>query len=265
MEHANYRNTISESINLIDARYQHFSFQRHYHLDFHIGLITQGEQKFHHQGTTHHVGQGQVVIMQPDELHDGHSVLDSGYQTKVFSLDPHWLSELANDKASEQVVTFRQSVLSEPAIFKQLYQLHQLLANDNLSQLAKDCLPLEGFEQLFKHYGYGQPPQVQKLGTQSSEILKEFIWHHIDQPIRLEQLATLCELTPTQFQRHFKAQMGMTPYAWLTRLRLEYAMKLLREGQSATQVAHHVGFYDHAHFTKAFKTNFGVTPKQVAP
>ncbi|MBA5764104.1 AraC family transcriptional regulator [Vibrio sp. 404] len=263
MDHANYRNTISQSINLIEARYQHFSFQRHYHLDFHIGLITQGEQKFHHQGCTHHVGHGQVVIMQPDELHDGHSVLDSGYQTKVFSLDPKWFSELAHEEKPQQVVTFRQAVLNDPTIFNQLYHLHQLLANDNLSQLAKDCLPLEGFEQLFKHYGYGEAPQVQQLGSQSTEILKEFIWQNIDQPIRLEQLSALCELTPTQFQRHFKAKLGISPYAWLSRLRLEKAMKLLRDGHSATQVAHQVGFYDQAHFSKAFKTSFGITPKQI--
>ncbi len=264
MEHANYRNTISESINLIDAHYQRFSFQRHYHLDFHIGLITQGEQKFQHKGSTHHVQQGHVVIMQPDELHDGHSVLASGYQTKVFSLNPQWLSSLANESNSHNMVSFRQPVLSDPVIFRQLYQLHQLLAAQNLSQLAKDCLPLEGFERLFKHYGQTQAPTIHNLGTQSTEILKEFIWHNIDQPIRLEQLASLCDLTPTQFQRHFKATMGMSPYAWLSRLRLEYAMKLLREGHSATQVAYQVGFYDQAHFTKAFKINFGITPKQAS-
>ncbi len=262
MEQADYRNTISESINLIDAHYQHFSFQRHYHLDFHIGLITQGEQKFHHKGQAHHAGSGQVIIMPPDELHDGQSVWDAGYQTKVFSLDPNWFSRLSN-ASTEQIVSFRQTVINDSQVFHQLQQLHQLLGDKNLSQLAKDCLPLEGFEQLLTCYSYQQIPHTHTLGRQSMTDLKEFIWAHIDQPIRLEQLAALCHLTPTQFQRHFKASVGISPYAWLSRLRLEYAMKLLRGGQTATQVAHQVGFYDQAHFSKAFKTSFGITPKQV--
>lgn len=263
MDHANYRNTINESINLIEARYQHFSFQRHYHLDFHIGLITQGVQRFHHKGKSHRVGQGQVVIMPPDEIHDGHSLQQNGYQTKVFSLDPAWFSELANCPHSDQIVSFSQTVIDQPIIFRQLCQLHELLSNNNLSQIAKDCLPLQGFDLLLKQFGYGHAYLPRALGNQTINDLKEFIWANIDQPIRLEQLATLCDLTPTQFQRHFKAQMGLSPYAWLRRLRLEHAMKLLREGKSATQVAHHVGFYDQAHFSKAFKTSFGITPKQV--
>jgi len=263
MDHANYRNTVSQSINLIEARYQHFSFQRHYHLDFHIGLITQGEQKFNHNGKSHYVGQGQVVIMPPDELHDGRSTQESGYQTKVFSLDPTWFSELANCGNREQIISFRQTVIDQPVIFRQLCLLHNLLANSHLSQLAKDCLPLEGFELLVNQFGYGQTFQSQALGNQSIKKLKQFIWENIEQPIRLEQLATLCDLTPTQFQRHFKAQMGISPYAWLSRLRLEQAMKLLQEGHSATQVAHRVGFYDQAHFSKAFKSSFGITPKQI--
>ncbi|ANU37963.1 AraC family transcriptional regulator [Vibrio scophthalmi] len=264
MDRVKYSNTVSESINLIDARYRQFVFQRHYHLDFHIGLITQGEQRFHHQGQNHHVGQGHVVIMAPDELHDGNSVLERGYQTKVFAIDPNWLTQLAEYTQPEQILSFRQSIIANPDIFQQLYQLHLLLGDSDQCQLAKDCLPLEGLEQLFTQFGYGQPEKASPLGRQSIVTLKEFILAHLDEPIRLEQLANMCHLTPTQFQRHFKQKMGITPYAWLSRLRLEQAMKLLQQGHNATYVAHHVGFYDQAHFSKAFKSNFGVPPTQIS-
>ena len=263
MDRVNYRNTINQSINLINGYYEKFAFQSHYHFDFHIGLITQGEQKFHHQGQTYHIGQGQIVIMPPDELHDGQSIQDRGYQTKVFALDPSWLTQLAEFTRPEQILSFRQTVIDNPIIFARLCRLHTLLSDGNLSQLAKDCLPLEGFEQLFNQYGYGQNAQILPLGSQSITLLKEFILSNLDQTIRLKQLADLCVLTPTQFQRHFKTRMGMTPYAWLSRLRLEQAMKLLQDGHSATYVAHHVGFYDQAHFSKTFKHNFGVPPAQI--
>ena len=96
MDKVHYYSTPTEDISLIQAQYQEFAFQRHYHLDFHIGLITQGQQKFVYKGTNHHVGAGQVVIMPPDELHDGHSKLDSGYQVSVFSVSPQWFQDLAD-------------------------------------------------------------------------------------------------------------------------------------------------------------------------
>ncbi len=65
------------------------------------------------------------------------------------------------------------------------------------------------------------------------------------------------------FQRHFKNKMGMTPYAWLSRLRMEQGMRLIKSGVGGTEVAHQVGFYDQAHFSKAFKTAFGVSPSKI--
>lgn len=263
MDKVQYQTVPNQEIGLIDANYRTFAFQRHYHLDFHIGLITQGEQKFHYQGNSYHAGKGQIVLMPPDEMHDGQSKLDSGYQVKVFSLDPHWLSDLADLKRSSDMVGFNQLVINDTFLFNTLVELHQSLANPSLSQLAQDCLPYEGFARLFEQYGAKEQKSVVPLGNQSVATLKEYLMANLDQPVKLEQLSSLCQLSPTQFQRHFKAKVGLTPYAWLSRLRLEQGMKLLKSGVCGTDVAHQIGFYDQAHFSKAFKATYGVSPSQV--
>ncbi|MFW7524818.1 AraC family ligand binding domain-containing protein [Vibrio ostreicida] len=263
MEQVHYHTTQHTQLSLIEANYQSFSFTRHYHLDFHIGLITEGEQKFQYQGTHYHVGAGQLVIMPPDELHDGQSLCQSGYQVRVFTLEPCWFSELAQLQRPQTQIHFKQLVISDDKLFTSLAKLHGLLANSKVSQLAQDCMPYEGFERLFRHYGSVKQTHVTPLGNQSIATLKDYLLDHLDQPIRLQDLSQLCQLSPTQFQRHFKAKIGITPYAWLTRLRLEQAMKLLRAGGHSIDVAYQIGFYDQAHFIKAFKTTFGVTPSQI--
>lgn len=263
MEQIQYYATDHDQLSLIEAKYQKFAFQRHYHLDFHLGLITHGEQKFHYQGSHHQVGHGQIVIMPPDELHDGQSKLASGYQVNVFSIEPHLLCDLADLKQNGQIIRFNELIISDPQIFSQLSNLHALLRRENLSQLTKDCLPFEGFNQLFDRYGSLARQKVIPLGKQSLNTLKDYLMANLDQSVRLESLSELCQLSPTQFQRHFKAQTGMTPYAWFARLRLEQGMKLLQAGQCGTEVAHQIGFYDQAHFSKAFKQTYGVSPSQV--
>ncbi|KAB0457919.1 MULTISPECIES: helix-turn-helix transcriptional regulator [Vibrio] len=263
MDKVHYYSTPSQDISLIRAQYQEFAFQRHYHLDFHIGLITQGQQKFVYKGTSYHAGAGQVVMMPPDELHDGHSELESGYQVSVFSVSPQWLSDLADQREHGHTLSFSELILSDQATFLQLCNLHALLINQNISQLAQDCLPYEGFSTIVDRYvKFGSKSQVQ-LGIQSIHTLKEYLMANLDQPVRLEQLSDLCDLTTTQFQRHFKNKMGITPYAWLSRLRMEQGMRLIKSGVSGTEVAHQVGFYDQAHFSKAFKTAFGVSPSKI--
>ncbi len=264
MEHIQYYATDHDNLSLIEAKYQKFAFQSHYHLDFHLGLITHGAQKFQYQGNSHQVGHGQIVIMPPDELHDGQSKLESGYEVNVFAIEPHLLSDLADLKKNGQIIHFNELIISDPQIFSQLSNLHGLLRRENLSQLTKDCLPFEGFNQLFDRYGSLERQKVVPLGNQSLGTLKDYLMANLDQAVRLDSLSELCQLSPTQFQRHFKAQTGMTPYAWFARLRLEQGMKLLQAGQCGTDVAHQIGFYDQAHFSKAFKQTYGVSPSQVA-
>ena len=204
-----------------------------------------------------------MVMMPPDELHDGHSKLESGYQVSVFSVSPQWFGDLADHSENGHVLSFSELILSDQATFLQLRNLHGLLINPNISQLAQDCLPFEGFSTIVDRYAqFGSKTQV-KLGTQSVSTLKDYLMANLDQPVRLEQLSELCDLTTTQFQRHFKNKMGITPYAWLSRLRMEQGMRLIKSGIGGTEVAHQVGFYDQAHFSKAFKTAFGVSPSKI--
>lgn len=133
-----------------------------------------------------------------------------------------------------------------------------------ISVNSPKIVSFEGFSTIVDRYAkFGSKTETQ-LGNQSIETLKEYLMENLDQAVRLEQLSELCDLSTTQFQRHFKNKMGMTPYAWLSRLRMEQSMRLIKSGVCGTEVAHQVGFYDQAHFSKAFKTTFGVPPSQIS-
>jgi AraC-like DNA-binding protein len=41
-------------------------------------------------------------------------------------------------------------------------------------------------------------------------------------------------------------------------------MKLLKSGVCGTEVAMQIGFYDQAHFSKAFKATYGVSPSKIS-
>jgi AraC-like DNA-binding protein len=86
---------------------------------------------------------------------------------------------------------------------------------------------------------------------------------NLAEKITLEELAALCHLERFHFLKLFKQTVGMTPHAWLVRLRLERACSLLSHSDSClTEVAQEVGFYDQSHFNRAFRQAFGVSPSQ---
>jgi len=61
--------------------------------------------------------------------------------------------------------------------------------------------------------------------------------------------------------RDFTMQRGITPYQYLSTIRVSKAKKLLEAGISPVEAALQSGFADQSHFTRFFKTFIGLTPK----
>jgi len=64
-------------------------------------------------------------------------------------------------------------------------------------------------------------------------------------------------------QKGFKALFGVTPFAYLTRQRMNQAERLLRQpNRTVAEVANIVGYTNPAQFAAAFKRQFGITPSE---
>jgi transcriptional regulator GlxA family with amidase domain len=63
------------------------------------------------------------------------------------------------------------------------------------------------------------------------------------------------------FLRWFSEEIGETPMAWLRRIRIREACRLLRFGnQSLDEIAEATGFADRHHFTRVFTAMTGMGP-----
>jgi AraC-like DNA-binding protein len=64
-----------------------------------------------------------------------------------------------------------------------------------------------------------------------------------------------------QFARQFRAVYGTSPYRYSVMRRLDMARRQLRQAPPLAETALAAGFADQAHFTRAFKAAFGMTPR----
>jgi len=70
-------------------------------------------------------------------------------------------------------------------------------------------------------------------------------------------------LNPDHLRRLFLRQLGQTPHAYLTALRLDKAKLLLSQGQASVgDIAYRCGFYDPLYFSKVFRKATGVAPSR---
>lgn len=82
--------------------------------------------------------------------------------------------------------------------------------------------------------------------------------------LSVSDLARISGRSLSSFNRDFKTMFQATPYKWLRERRLAYARELLDSGEvSVTEAASEVGYENVSNFIKAFKGQYGQTPKQI--
>ena len=83
-----------------------------------------------------------------------------------------------------------------------------------------------------------------------------------DAPRDLHSLARVARLSPYHFLRMFEELTGTTPHQYLVRMRLrDAALRLRREPAKIAEIALACGFGDISNFNRAFRREFGVSPR----
>ncbi|ASJ97260.1 AraC family transcriptional regulator [Shewanella marisflavi] len=258
-----WQSSILKEVELSRAQFTHFAFEKHVHLDYHIGVVCRGGQRYHHKGCEYRLTPGNLSTLNPDESHNGQSITDTGYEALVMSLPTSYVKQVG-DALNQSELYFSAPLLDDARLRTYFIQLHRQLTHyqQSTSALEAETLLLGFISELFYRHGqlHNLPENRAKLSGLQLEQIKQQFHEGLDQEFDLEQLALSVGLSKFQFLRQFKAATGMTPLAYLKRLRLEYAKKALMRGDSAISTAYELGFFDQSHFNKAFKRAFLTTP-----
>ena len=98
-------------------------------------------------------------------------------------------------------------------------------------------------------------------GRQKMLSVMDYMNRHYFESLQTEELAAHCGLSKYHFIHLFRMCTGMTPYAYLIRIRMERAQTLLQTGDMTVQeVAFVCGYQDPLYFSRAFSKHFGISP-----
>lgn len=242
-----------DGLELCLADHVAFRYGRHVHLDYHLGLVELGAQNFIHKGSSAPLAPGQLSLLNPDIAHDGSCFGELGFRVRVFSLAPELMATLA-EELEQAPPFFGRPLLHQPRLYRQSLALHRQLEQGALSAEEAESQLLALLSDFFP-YREQRPLEAAALGR-----LRDRLLAGLDQPHPLEQLAADAGLSRFQFLRRFKAAVGMTPHAYLRRLRLEAAKKQLARGRAVADTALAVGFFDQAHFHRTLVAAYRITP-----
>lgn len=103
------------------------------------------------------------------------------------------------------------------------------------------------------------------LKAEKPELLDQalaYIEAHLAEKITLGDIAKHCWVSQSTITQTFRNKMGVSFYRCVTQRRLIAAKTLIIEGTQLESVGRKVGFSDYSSFYRAFKQEFGISPRQ---
>lgn len=91
----------------------------------------------------------------------------------------------------------------------------------------------------------------------------DYIWKHYSDEINLKKTAKEIHVNYSYLSKLFLEEMQCSFVEYLNKLRLDTAAEMLRQSNySVTEISYACGFKESSYFTKLFRTQFGVSPRQ---
>lgn len=146
-----------------------------------------------------------------------------------------------------------------------LMLLSELQQENSGSRLYIESLSNVLAVHLLRQYAVTKPHLPVYAGGLSQRQLVQvldYMNNHLDQEIKLIDLATLLGMSQFHFCHLFKQTIAVTPYQYLLQQRIERAKQLLKQtDQPIAEIALMCGFNSHSHLSKQFRHLTGMTPK----
>lgn len=103
-------------------------------------------------------------------------------------------------------------------------------------------------------------------GESKSNVIIQAIFYieqNVSNKITLQKLCDFVGYSVFHFSRVFKKEVGMAPYEYIIKFRLDLAKHLLiTTNETVREIARKCGYTSEVNFYNVFKKNMGVTPKQ---
>ena len=102
--------------------------------------------------------------------------------------------------------------------------------------------------------------ETERLSELVENVLT-YISEHIHEALTLESIAQQFYISKYHLSHAFSREVGVSVYRYIMMRRLLMARQLLAAGEPAGQVCRNCGFSDYTSFYRAFKSEYGITPR----
>ncbi len=243
-------------VHRLEAFFNGNAYAPHRHDTYAIGITMQGVQCFDYRGETRNALPGNVVVLHPDEVHDGRAGTKAGFRYRTLYIEPSLIQSVLGGKPLPFI---KDGISLDPRLYAVVLPLLENLDRPLETLECQDAV--YDLAMVMDQITNDQKP-LKRHASQAAELARQFIHDHMDEEITLDVLESISDCDRWELSRNFRAMFGTSPYRYLVMRRLDKARMMMISGNSIAQTAIACTFSDQSHFTRHFKKAYGLTPKQ---
>ena len=231
-------------------------FARHSHAVYGIGVMDAGGQTSASGRGVVQAVQGEVITVNPGEVHDGVPMSGEKRCWRMLYLDAAlWSEERSSPEWTAPVLRDNRVAALCNALFGRALRDDDVLEQEALLVALLRCAP-----------STSTPTAPARLSATAPQLqrARERLADHGQALPSLGELARDAGLSRYQFLRAFTVALGLPPHAWALQQRVAQAEAQLASGLPLVDVALGAGFADQSHMTRTFRRFRGYTPGQYA-
>ncbi len=283
-------NPFVRKVNKISTTWENHNVPLRALYDYAMIVMLEGEMKFFYEEQQITLKVGEILIMPPFVQHK--EFIEERHSAKYFvvNFDLFYSPERANWRMQDMylnscragIVKMNENpryivkddnagVFAAPAVMKVkninvFLEILQKMYEKDISSMFQPLMTED--RMLLKAYLLEilsrllRMEEIEEEKRYSAEINKfiEYVMENYPQHIDIDKKALELGFSPNFFQKIFKKETGVTPFAYLLQIRMNEAKILLSQGIQVKEVAKRVGYSDALYFGKVFKKQIGVSP-----
>ncbi|MGR6873746.1 AraC family transcriptional regulator [Pseudomonas sp. HK3] len=258
------RSPYLDQVTMLRAEINDFSYDKHAHQTLSIGVTQKGFQHFTSGGAAHRSEPGNIMLFNPEEVHDGHGESGNTLLYQMLYIDPDKFHAMLYAAGVKNSAHFRvnENVIGDGLLGDAVMRLSHLIATHNQDALMQDYWLYQLSARIAAYEDQFVPNQ--KVRRVDGLLLKarDFIQDNVHHDLSLTDISNMIGMSKYHFLRLFRSQFGMTPHQYIVNSKVNAARSKLEQGAALNDVVFDFGFSDLSHFNRRFKPVYGMTPKQ---
>jgi len=239
------------------ARFRGHAYDLHRHECYAIGITDWGVQAFRYRGAERASLAGQVMVIHPDETHDGHAGIPRGFAYRMIYLEPALVQQALR---GAHAPPFVPEVVADDAATADILSEAFVDFPSSLDPLALDGIVARLADALARRGDQGRGRSSSPRARARVEAARAYLAAESSRAITSSDLEAVTGLDRFTLAREFRAVLGTSPHRYLVGRRLAQARALIMGGTGLADAAAAAGFVDQSHLTRLFKARYGVTP-----